>query len=90
VIYYSFSGSLLLEEKRRPSIIGRTCRFDTKIRGFLRRAKFVSACVKGSKKIFRKIEISQNLPSFFAEKWANIGGIEYIVFRQMRPFGRLV
>ena len=60
-------------EKRRPSIIRGTCRFDSKIRGVLEVTDFVSACGERSKNFFRKIEISQNLPSFFAEKWANFG-----------------
>ena len=63
------------------SIIGRSCRFDSKFRVFLGWVEFVSAYFKGIKKFFRKIEFSHFLPSFFAEKWANIARIEYIVSR---------
>jgi hypothetical protein len=34
----------------------------------------LSAYVERNKKFFRKIEICQNLPSKFAEKWAVMGG----------------
>ena len=59
-----------------PSIIRASFTFDSKIRGFWKVAEIVSACVERNKKFFRKIENSQNLPSFFAEKWANFGGTE--------------
>ena len=70
-------------KKMPPSIIRRPCRFDSKIRGFWGRSEFVSACLERNKKIFRKIEISQNLPSFFAEKWANFARIEYSILRKL-------
>jgi hypothetical protein len=60
-----------------PSIIGRTCRFDSKFRGFLKVSDFISAYVERNKNFFRKIEIFHFLPSFFAEKWAKNGGISY-------------
>ena len=60
-----------------PSIIGRTCRFDSKIRGFSGMVDFVSAYVKGIKNFFRKVQFSHFLPTFFAEKCAKNGGIEY-------------
>jgi hypothetical protein len=41
---------------------------------FLRRTEFVSAYVERNKNFFRKIQFSHFLPSFFAEKWAVMGG----------------
>jgi hypothetical protein len=69
------------EEKRRPSIIRATCRFDSKIRVFSGVSDFVSAYLERDKNFFRKILFFHFLPSFFAEKWAKNGGIEYIVSR---------
>ncbi len=59
-------------KKGSPSIIGGTCRFDSKIRVFWEMSDFVSAYVERNKNIFRKIEICQKLPSFFAEKWRDL------------------
>jgi hypothetical protein len=65
------------EEKNNSPIIRATCRFDSKIRGFSGAPDFVSTYVERNKNFFQKIEISQNLPSFFAEKWAkNEGSIK--------------
>ena len=58
---------LLRGEKNNPSIIRATCAFDSKIGWFLGRAYLLSVYEKRDKKNFRKIEISQKLPSFFAE-----------------------
>ena len=57
-------------KKRRPSIIGRSCRFDSKIRVFSEVPDFVSACLERNKNFFRKIEIFHFLPSKFAENWS--------------------
>ena len=59
---------LSLREKSSPSIIRASCRFDSKIRVFSGVPDFVSAYVERNKNFFQKIEISQNRPSFFAEK----------------------
>jgi len=68
-------------KKMPPSIIRATCKFDSKIRGFLKVSDFISACMERNKNFFRKIEISQNLPSKFAEKWAK-NHAKYKVIRQ--------
>ena len=63
-------------KKMPPSIIGRSCRFDSKIRVFSEVSDFVSAYVKGIKNFFRKILFFHFLPSFFAEKWAIFASIK--------------
>ena len=86
-------------EKSSPPIIRGTCAFDSKNRVFLRVSEFVSAYVGRNKKFFRKIEICQKLPSFFAENRNRSHLVSRIfprlrsgqaVKRQMKPFGRLV
>jgi hypothetical protein len=71
-----------------PSIIGRTYRFDSKIWRFLKVVEFVSAYLERNKNFFRKIGNFHFLPSFFAEKWANNGGIDYQVNRKWVSFFR--
>jgi hypothetical protein len=69
-------------EKMPASIIGRTCRFDSKIRVFLKVGEFVSAYLERNKIFFRKIQFSHFLPSFFAEKWRKNQGTDYQVNRK--------
>ena len=56
-----------MKQEKSASIIRGTCAFDTKIWGFSRESLFVSAYEERDKKIFRKIEICQNLLSFLFE-----------------------
>jgi len=75
IIFKVFSDSLFIFKphilssegalkKGSPSIIRATCRFDSKIRGFLKGTDFVSAYVERDKNFFRKIQFSHFLPSF--------------------------
>jgi len=67
IVHLPFFGR---RKKRRPSIIRRTCAFDSKNGVFGVMCDFVSAYVERDKNFFRKIEICCFLQSFFAEKIA--------------------
>ena len=54
-------------KNRGPSIIRRTCAFDSKIRVFLEVSEFVSAYIERDKNFFRKILFFHFLLSFLFE-----------------------
>ena len=68
------------------SIIRGSCRFDSKIRVFLKGIDFVSSYKERSKNFFRKIEICQKLPSFFADFFAKNRVLESIFITTETPY----